>query len=201
MSSLSKKIFKTVTHALFEEHEFKRLEKDLERRFRKADFEKYGVWRKIKYIKQNIQYLTLVYYRLSIACKVDIIRFVLMSLYRKYSAKTGIEFSTEKLGGGVIMPHWGRIILNAKNIGDNLYVFHNVTIGNDYTTGKPEIGDNVFIGTNSVILGNIKIGSNVVIGACSFVNTDIPSNSIAAGVPAKVIRTIDEGFISRMLGY
>lgn len=99
------------------------------------------------------------------------------------------------------MPHLGRIILNADNIGENLYVFHNVTIGNDYTTGKPEIGDNVFIGTNSVVLGDIKIGSNVIIGACSFVNTDVPSNSLVVGNPAKVIRKIDDEYISRMIGY
>lgn len=201
MSSPFNKIFETIIYSLFEESEFKRLEKDLERRFRKADFEKYGIWRKIKYIKQNIQYLTLVYYRLSTACKVDIIRFVLIAFYRKYSEKTGIEFLTQRLGGGVIMPHWGRIILNAEEIGEDLYVFHNVTIGNDYTSGKPKIGSNVFIGTNSVILGNIKVGDNVLIGACSFVNMDVPSNSIVAGNPAKVIKIIEDGYISKMIGY
>ena len=49
------------------------------------------------------------------------------------------------------------------------------------------IGDNVWIGMNSVILPNVKIGSNVVIGANSVVNKDIPDNSIAAGNPCKII--------------
>lgn len=177
------------------------LEKDMSRRFSKPEFEKYSLRRKVKYINQNIQYLTLIYYRLSTACKIGMMKYVLIALYQKYSLKTGVEFLTQKLGGGVIMPHWGRIILNANSVGENLYVFHNVTVGNDYTSGKPEIGDNVFIGTNSVILGNIKIGNNVVIGACSFVNENIPSNTIVAGNPAKIIKIIDDGYISRLLGY
>ena len=49
------------------------------------------------------------------------------------------------------------------------------------------IGDNVFIGSRSVILGGVNIGSNVVIGACSLVNKDVPSDTVYAGVPAKKI--------------
>jgi len=58
--------------------------------------------------------------------------------------------------------------------------------------GRIEIGNNVFIGVRSIILPNVSIGDNVVIGAGSIVTHDIPSNVVAAGVPAKVIKTIDE---------
>ena len=51
-----------------------------------------------------------------------------------------------------------------------------------------EIGDNVFVGANSVILPSVKIGDNVVIGAGSVVAKNIPSNSIAVGNPCKVIK-------------
>jgi len=54
------------------------------------------------------------------------------------------------------------------------------------------IGDNVFIGFRSIILSGVTIGNNVIIGAGSVVTTDIPDNSVAAGTPAKVIRTLDE---------
>jgi len=54
------------------------------------------------------------------------------------------------------------------------------------------IGNNVFIGYRCVILPGVSIGDNVAIGAGSVVTKDIPSNCIAAGVPAKVIRTYDE---------
>lgn len=58
--------------------------------------------------------------------------------------------------------------------------------------GCIEIGNNVFIGSNSTVLYNVKIGSNVIVGAGSLVNRDIPDNSIAAGCPARIIGTFEE---------
>lgn len=51
-----------------------------------------------------------------------------------------------------------------------------------------EIGDNVWIGMNSVVMPGVKIGDNVVIGACSVVSKDIPSNCIAVGTPCRVVK-------------
>lgn len=58
--------------------------------------------------------------------------------------------------------------------------------------GKVNIGDNVFIGANSIILPNVNIGDNVVIGAGSVVSRSVPSNSVAVGNPAKVISSIED---------
>lgn len=58
--------------------------------------------------------------------------------------------------------------------------------------GKITIGNNCFIGCRSTILPGVKIGDNVIIGAGSVVNRDIPSNSVAAGVPCKVICGLEE---------
>lgn len=58
---------------------------------------------------------------------------------------------------------------------------------------KPiNIGDNVFIGYRSIIMPGVTIGNNVVIGAGSLVNKNIPENSVAAGVPVKILKTYDE---------
>ena len=58
--------------------------------------------------------------------------------------------------------------------------------------GCIDIGDNVFVGSNTTILYDVKIGNNVIIGAGSVVNHDIPDNSVAAGVPARVIGSFDD---------
>lgn len=54
------------------------------------------------------------------------------------------------------------------------------------------IGSNVFIGAQSVVLPGVRIGDNVIIGAGSVVSRDIPDGSVAAGAPARVIRSLDE---------
>ena len=58
--------------------------------------------------------------------------------------------------------------------------------------GTIEVGNNVFIGMNCIILPGVKIGNNTIIGAGSIVTKSIPDNSVACGIPAKVIETIDE---------
>lgn len=58
--------------------------------------------------------------------------------------------------------------------------------------GRITIGDNTNIGWNAIIMPGVSIGKNCVIGAGAVVTKDIPDNSVAAGVPAKVIETLDE---------
>lgn len=58
--------------------------------------------------------------------------------------------------------------------------------------GAIQIGDNVMVGTHSIILPDVKIGNNVVIAAGSIVTKDIPDNCVAGGVPAKVIGSFDD---------
>lgn len=58
--------------------------------------------------------------------------------------------------------------------------------------GKISVGNNVHIGTNSIIMPGVSIGSNVIVGCCAIVTHDIPDNSVVVGVPARVIESIDE---------
>ena len=63
----------------------------------------------------------------------------------------------------------------------------------DSRVGPPksiEIGDNVWLGVNVVVLKGVHIGANTIIGAGSVVVSDIPANTIAAGNPCKVIKEI-----------
>lgn len=61
-----------------------------------------------------------------------------------------------------------------------------------YRIEKVKIGNNVFLGANSVVLPGVTIGDNVIIGAGSVVSKNIPANSVYAGNPAKYLCTVDE---------
>jgi acetyltransferase-like isoleucine patch superfamily enzyme len=69
------------------------------------------------------------------------------------------------------------------------------------SAGKVIVGDNVYIGKETCILKGTRIGNNVIIGAKSLVNKDIPSDCVAAGVPAKKIMDLDEYFEKRKKEY
>lgn len=58
----------------------------------------------------------------------------------------------------------------------------------DFRGGAPVIGDNCFIGTGAVVLGDIRVGNNVAIAAGAVVVHDVPDNVMVAGVPARVIK-------------
>ena len=122
---------------------------------------------------------------------------------RRITAKTQIQIpASTKIGRGFYIGHTGRIIINPKaTIGKNVNIATGVTIGQENRgkrKGTPIIGDNVWIGTNSVIVGNIKIEDDVLIAPNAFVNMDVPSHSIVIGNPAKIIHrdNATEGYIN-----
>ena len=106
------------------------------------------------------------------------------------------------LGSGYINRNCKIRCFNKIEIGKDVAISENVTIWdsdvhqincNDNIKSAPiKIGDHVWIGTNTTILKGVKIGNGAVIAAGSLVNKDIPNNCLAAGVPAKVIRSYVE---------
>lgn len=123
----------------------------------------------------------------------------------KYARKIGVNFISPdkvKIYGSV---GWGTepwII----SIGYNVHLTHGVNfithdggtllyrhLISDLEITKPiSVGNNVYIGNSVTILPGVKIGNNVIIGAGAIVSRDIPDNSVAVGVPAKVIKSADE---------
>ena len=122
------------------------------------------------------------------------------------------EYTTEKLikMGMTVGKNFGRlngVILDPSHcwlieIGNNVTMAPRVHIlCHDASTkqflgytkiGRVTIGDNVFIGADTVVLPGVPIGSNVVIGANSTVTHDIPGGSVVAGSPAKILCSLEE---------
>ena len=108
---------------------------------------------------------------------------------------------TAKIGEGFYIGHFGRIIVNPNVvIGKNVNIATGVTIGQENRgkrQGVPTISDNVWIGTNAVIVGKITVGTDVLIAPNSFVNFDVPAHSIVVGNPAKIIskENATEGYV------
>ena len=112
-----------------------------------------------------------------------------VQLYR-YSRKYGLEIGNAQIGEGLYLGHPYNITVNGQaKIGNNVNLHKGVTIGAENRgkrKGAPQIGNNVFVGVNSTIVGNITIGDDVLIAPNSFVNFDVPSHSVVIGNPATV---------------
>ncbi len=105
---------------------------------------------------------------------------------------TGIEIHPgAKIGKGLFIDHgMGVVIGETAEIGDNVTLYQGVTLGG---TGKqqgkrhPTLGDNVLVGVGAKVLGAITIGENARIGGGAVVLKDVPPNTTAVGVPAKIV--------------
>ena len=117
-------------------------------------------------------------------------------LARLISKCTQIRFGIQiphitRIGAGLFIGHFGGIVISSEaNIGANCNIAQGVTIGRinkGKRKGAPIIGDKVWIGPNAVIAGNVTIGDNAMIAPLTFVNIDVPANSLAIGNPAKIV--------------
>jgi serine O-acetyltransferase len=104
---------------------------------------------------------------------------------------THVELPCEAVVGRRLMiEHAFDIVVSGDAVlGDDVVLRNGVTIGlrHRLVRGSPVIGDRCDIGTGAKILGPIRIGDDVAIGANAVVITDVPSNSIAIGVPARIV--------------
>lgn len=145
-------------------------------------------------------------YRKSQERHCKIVHLIYRCLFAYYKQKMHVElYYNTQIGGGLYIGHPYGITINSNAIiGKNCNIHKGVTIGQENRgsrKGTPIIGDNVWIGINSTIVGNIKIGNDVLIAPNSFVNCDIPSHSIVFGNPC-VVRHNDfatEGYINHTI--
>ena len=119
---------------------------------------------------------------------------------------TGIEIHPKaRIGKNLFIDHgMGVVIGETSEIGNNVTIYHNVTLGgispsinsNDQRNIKrhPTLEDNVVIGSGAQILGPVIIGKNSLIGANAVVTKDVSAKSIMVGIPAKRIGDASKGF-------
>lgn len=134
----------------------------------------------------NKFYRRLFYYRMLSKKKSVLFRVLNYFL----TSKTSIEIPTTViLGKGVLFLHPYGITFNSKVIaGDNLTIMKGVTLGNSKTgkIGSPIIGNNVYVGLNSTIVGGVHIGNDVMIAPNTFVNFDVPDGCLVLGNPGVI---------------
>ncbi|MEN1925807.1 serine acetyltransferase [Luteimonas sp. MJ293] len=123
-------------------------------------------------------------------------------LLRRAKFRYGISISEHtRIGPGFYIGHFGGIIVHPDAvIGRNCNISQGVTIGQSNRgarVGVPVIGDNVYIAPGAKIVGGVRIGNNVAIGANAVVIADVPDNSVAVGVPAKVHAGGSQGYVNR----
>lgn len=159
----------------------------------KKDIRRFGDRSKFKLFLNNPMFRYMVIYRLNQkTTKWNPFFIVLRLWYKNISRKYGIQIPLRtEIGGGFLLNHYGGIILNqGAIIGENCNISHGVTIGN-VSRGKfkgcPKIGNRVWIGANSVVVGNISIGDGVLIAPLSYVNRDLPTNAVVSGNPIQIL--------------
>ncbi len=108
-------------------------------------------------------------------------------IFRKIEIEEAAELDSD-----IWLSNKGNILLGPKQIGKNCIINQNVTIGFGFGVGqemdRPQLGDWVWVGANSVIHGGIRIGSGVLILPDSVVGKNIPPGCIVGGNPAKIIK-------------
>lgn len=145
------------------------------------------------------------YFRCSQCVNNKLLNIIYRFLYHNIKQKHGIEISYKtKIGRGLYLGHPYNITINENAvIGDNCNIHKGVTIGQENRgkrKGSPVIGNCVWIGVNSTIVGKCNIGSDVLIAPNSYVNCDIPDHSIVFGNPC-IIKSKEyatEGYINNI---
>lgn len=128
------------------------------------------------------------------------------AMFRIWANRRGLELPVNQLiGGGLYMGHAYNITINSRAIiGRNCNIHKGIVIGQTNRgtrMGTPIIGDRVWIGINSAIVGNVTIGDDVLIAPNSFVNVDVPPHSVVFGNPC-VIKHRDwatEGYVDNIV--
>ncbi len=129
-------------------------------------------------------------YRKAAVVSFTPMRLLYKALFRIWANRRGLEITANNQIGGIYIGHAYNITINSRaKIGCNCNIHKGAVIGQanrGKRKGYPTIGNRVYIGINSVIVGKVTIGDDVMIAPNSFVNVDIPSYSVVFGNPCVI---------------
>jgi serine O-acetyltransferase len=134
-------------------------------------------------------YMILVLWRLRCAARRWRVPLVNHLLRRVQSVVFGIELGNGiTLGRGVFFVHpIGIVVGGSAQVGDRVRLMGSNTVGTAKDNGYPVIGDDVVLGAGARVLGPVEVGMRAVIGANAVVLTDVPPDSVAVGLPVRVV--------------
>jgi serine O-acetyltransferase len=138
------------------------------------------------YLLQKKEFRSLYYYRIKHKNFIGKIATALLGVFLKQEEHLFIW--CDDIGSGLFIQHGFSTVISAKSIGKNCWINQQVTIGNNGKNINPTIGSNVWIRAGAKVIGGINIGDNVVIGANAVVVKDVPPNCVVVGVPAYIIK-------------
>ncbi len=151
-------------------------------------------WRAAALFVRCVNFRVVILYRLGHRARRRGFR-VLAYLLEAWILGTGAEVSLEaEIGAGLYLAHLAGVVIGSKvKVGRYAHILQGVTLGgNDGREREgqtqPVLGNNVLIAAGARVLGPVRVGNNVKIGANAVVLCDLPNDSVAVGVPARIIR-------------
>ena len=138
----------------------------------------------------ELKYIAL--FRKAHDCKIPLLKTYYTVRLKLMSYRTQIQIPARtQIGEGFYIGHSGRVIIHPDSkLGKNMNIGTGVTIGCENRgkrIGVPTFEGDCWIGTNAVIVGNVKIGRDVLIAPLAYVNFDVPEHSVVIGNPAQII--------------
>ncbi|WP_165721464.1 MULTISPECIES: serine acetyltransferase [unclassified Pseudoalteromonas] len=144
----------------------------------------------IKYLIKNSYFRFQVYLRMS---KINgtILPFVFRLLKAGLGKKVNIQLNCNvPIGYGLYIPH-GNVVINSQaTIGNNCSLLQFVSVGAIHNGKSATIGNNVYVGPNVNLVGDICVGDNSVLGAGAVAVKSIDSSKVVVGAPCKVIKDV-----------
>lgn len=155
---------------------------------------KVGLFRLLR-MMPSPRFVPVVLYRLAYWCGRHHVR----PLGKLFSMTNFVLFGLEigldcEIGPGLYFPHTSGTVIGASRIGANAVIYHNVTLGAKepdlaYAADRrPELGDDVFVGSGAKVLGGLRLGNRAVVAANAVVLHSVPDGATVAGIPARIIK-------------